>query len=417
MSTENASTSVNRPKPLPLRVLPGIVTRRATAQRLVLGKLQRISHGQLSVRLPDGNRLTFSGDQASGLVAELVIHNADVFSHLCSGGAMAFAECYIDGLWDSPDLSALMRLLHRNESALRTHRIGSLLTRLYNRYYHRSRNNNRHGSRRNIAYHYDLGNDFYRSWLDSGMTYSAALFRQPDMSLEAAQEEKYRTIAKLAGLRSGSHVLEVGCGWGGFMEHAARNNNCRVTGITLSNEQLVWTNERMQRCGSDSKAELTDYRDTQGTYDAIVSIEMLEAVGEKHWPCFFDSIHARLKPGAAAVIQVITIDRERYRHYHRHTDFIQRYVFPGGMLPTNDTLHEQAARAGLVIDYQHMFGKDYAHTLSIWQQRFNAAWPEIQSQGFDEYFRRLWDYYLSYCETGFLAGSIDVGIFRLRKPG
>jgi cyclopropane-fatty-acyl-phospholipid synthase len=212
-------------------------------------------------------------------------------------------------------------------------------------------------------------------------------------------------------------VLEVGCGWGGFMEHAAANNQCKVTGITLSHEQLAWTNKRMQQCGSNSKAELTDYRDTQGTYDAIVSIEMLEAVGEKHWPRFFDSIRARLKPGAAAVIQVITIDRDRYRHYHRHTDFIQRYVFPGGMLPTCDTLHEQAARAGLVIDHQQMFGKDYARTLAIWRQRFNAAWPKIQAQGFDEYFRRLWDYYLSYCETGFSAGSIDVGIFRLRKPG
>jgi cyclopropane-fatty-acyl-phospholipid synthase len=368
------------------------------------------------VQLPDGKTVTCRGEQDSHLEAAMVVHNPRVFRRLLAGGPMAFAECYIEGLWDTPDLAALLKLLHRNESSLRTHHIGSLLVRLLNRRYHRSRDNDRGGSRRNIAYHYDLGNDFYRSWLDRGMTYSAALFRDPHMSLEEAQTEKYRTIAELAGLHSGDHVLEIGCGWGGFMEHAVTRHDCTVTGITLSREQLDWANRRMQAYTGDSKALLTDYRDTRGSYDAIVSIEMLEAVGETHWPTYFSTLYERLKPGAAAVIQVITIDRERYRHYHRHTDFIQRYVFPGGMLPMNDTVHEQATAAGLTVDHQQMFGADYARTLADWRRNFTAAWPHIQARGFDEYFRRLWDYYLCYCETGFLSGSIDVGIFRLRKP-
>lgn len=414
MTAENASTLVNRPNAF--STLLGLGKRESTAQRLVLSRLQGIRQGCLQVQLPDGKTVTCSGEQDSHLEAAMVVHNPRVFRRLLAGGPMAFAECYIEGLWDTPDLAALLKVLHRNESSLRTHHIGSLLVRLLNRRYHRSRDNDRGGSRRNIAYHYDLGNDFYRSWLDRGMTYSAALFRDPHMSLEEAQTEKYRTIAELAGLHSGDHVLEIGCGWGGFMEHAVTRHDCTVTGITLSREQLDWANRRMQAYTGDSKALLTDYRDTRGSYDAIVSIEMLEAVGETHWPTYFSTLYERLKPGAAAVIQVITIDRERYRHYHRHTDFIQRYVFPGGMLPMNDTIHEQATAAGLSVDHQQMFGADYARTLADWRRNFTAAWPHIQARGFDEYFRRLWDYYLCYCETGFLSGSIDVGIFRLRKP-
>ena len=417
--TEQHSTALKPPRWLPLARIAGIGRSSDTATRLVLGKLTAIRTGTLAVTLPDGNTVTVTGKDVAEPFAAISIHSPTVFRRLLTGGAIAFAESYIDGQWDTPDLPALLYLLHRNESTLRAGKIGSRLTRLLHRYYHRSRDNNRDGSRRNIAYHYDLGNDFYSAWLDPGMTYSSARYRQPADTLQDAQEEKYRSIAELAGLKDGHHVLEIGCGWGGFMEYATRVAECRVSGITLSRKQHDWANRRMHELGraGQASAGMTDYRDTGGQYDAVVSIEMLEAVGKEHWPDYFRVLNERLRPGAAAVVQVITIDESRYSHYLRNTDFIQRYVFPGGMLPTPGIVCRQATDAGLIVEHREMFGKDYARTLAEWRRNFHAAWPHLRQPGFEDAFRRLWDYYLCYCEAGFRLGSIDVGIFRFRKPG
>lgn len=416
--SEDFSSALNPPRWLTSGKLTGRGRRSATAGRLVLRKLSAIRSGTLEVSLPDGSTTIYAGEADTEPHAALTIHDPVVFRRLLTGGAIAFAECYIDGLWDTPDLPALLDLLHRNEATLRTGRIGSRIARLLNRYYHRSRNNDRDGSRRNIAYHYDLGNDFYAAWLDPGMTYSAARYRQPSDTLQEAQHAKYRRIAELAGLQGGEHILEIGCGWGGFMEYASGIPGCRVSGITLSREQHTWANRRMQALGRSGRAgaSITDYRDTSGSYDAVVSIEMLEAVGKAHWPTYFQMLNERLRPGATAVVQVITIDEDRYRYYLRNTDFIQRYIFPGGMLPTPGIVCQQATTAGLQVDHREMFGQDYARTLAEWRRNFHAAWPRIHRLGFDEPFRRLWDYYLSYCETGFRSGSIDVGIFRFHKP-
>jgi len=377
--------------------------------------LRRLRRGSLTLFLPDGEEHSFAGPHA-GARAELRVRRLGLFRRLLTGGYLALAEGYLDGLWDTPDLLALMALGLENQEVLRDHFRGRVLPRLLHRLYHRRRDNSRRGSRRNIAAHYDLGNDFYAAWLDPGMTYSSARFEREDQDLEAAQEAKYRRIAALAGLAPGQRVLEIGCGWGGFMEFAARRCGCRVEGITLSREQVAFANARMADAGLSglATATLIDYRDTGGRYDALVSIEMLEAVGEVHWPRYFATLAERLRPGGAAVIQVITIADRYFAGYRRQTDFIQRYVFPGGMLPSPAVLHEQAATAGLAVDHAESFGLDYARTLAIWRERFLAAWPRLAAMGFDERFRRLWTYYLCYCEAGFRAGTIDVGIYRLR---
>jgi cyclopropane-fatty-acyl-phospholipid synthase len=390
---------------------------RKAAGYALRGVLSRIRHGSIDLTLPDGERLRFAGDQ-EGPHGELTVHNPLAINRLLRSGAIGFAESYLERHWDSADLPALLELVSRNREALDGALGGAALYRLLNRAYHRSRPNSRQGSRRNIAFHYDLGNAFYGLWLDRTMTYSSALFEHRDQPLEAAQRAKYRRIAELAGLKPGAEVLEIGCGWGGFMEHAAAHWGSRVLGITLSREQWRFANRRMEEQGIAERAgaALLDYRDTRGQYDAIVSIEMLEAVGEAHWHRYFQTLYQRLKPGAAAVIQVITIDDRRFARYRRHTDFIQRHIFPGGMLPCPRVLEERARQAGLTAELQQTFGASYATTLDRWRGRFLAAWPQISAKGFDQRFRRLWEYYLCYCEAGFRADLIDVGIYRFRRP-
>jgi len=380
--------------------------------------LERIEYGMLRLRLPDGEERVFTGSRGGGMAVEVFVKDYQAVSGLLWGGDIGFAEGYLDRQWDTPDLPALMAFASRNERALGGAMRGGILSRAVNRIYHWRRSNSRTGSRRNIAFHYDMGNAFYRYWLDPSMTYSSALFESPGQHLAQAQQAKYRRIAELAELSPGAKVLEIGCGWGGFMEHAAGNADATIHGITLSQEQLVYAQERMRRAGYDDRAvaSITDYRDSEGQYDAVVSIEMLEAVGEVHWPRYFQTLYQRLKPGACAVIQVISIADERFPDYRKRTDFIQRHVFPGGMLPSPSVLREQAARSGLILDHEQTFGLSYARTLAQWRERFLSAWPSITRLGFDERFRRLWEYYLCYCETGFRAGTIDVGIYRFRKP-
>jgi cyclopropane-fatty-acyl-phospholipid synthase len=380
----------------------------------ILRLASRLGQGHLTLALPDGSIHRLCG-QEPGPAAEIRIHHPAALRRLVFGGDIGLAESYTDGHWDTPDLPALMALAEQNQAPLEPGLRGAALALWLNRAYHRLRANSRRGSRRNIAYHYDLGNAFYGLWLDPGMTYSSALFEHPGQSMEDAQAAKYRRIGELAGLRPGARVLEIGCGWGGFMEHAA-GLGAQVQGLTLSREQLAYANDRLERLGlADlAHAELTDYRDSRGQYDALVSIEMLEAVGEAHWPRYFQTLNQRLAPGAAAVVQVITIADDRFAAYRARTDFIQRHIFPGGMLPSRRVLHQQAAAAGLEIDHAETFGPSYARTLALWRGAFLDAWPDIQALGFEERFRRLWEYYLCYCEAGFESGAIDVGIYRLR---
>ncbi|GGO79746.1 cyclopropane-fatty-acyl-phospholipid synthase [Marinobacterium nitratireducens] len=378
--------------------------------------LREIRHGQLRLWLPSGQAL--QAGQGQGPHAEVRLNNWRPIRRFLAGGELGWAESYLDGDWDTPDLLALMQWALANEDSLRPAAAGSVVSRMLHRLFHRSRRNSRRGSRRNIAFHYDLGNDFYRRWLDPTMTYSSALFAHPQQTLEAAQLNKYRRICELLELHPGQRVLEIGCGWGGFAETAAGEYGVTVDGITLSREQLAWARERVadSPLAARCRFSLTDYRDLDQRYDRIASIEMFEAVGEEHWPRYFDQLKRCLKPGGLAVLQVISIASDRFEDYRRGTDFIQRYVFPGGMLPSPDRLAAQIESAGLQLSHAEHFGADYARTLQHWRRAFDDSWPEIQPLGFDDRFRRLWHYYLAYCECGFNRGCIDVGLYLLRAP-
>ncbi|MGE0746772.1 MAG: class I SAM-dependent methyltransferase [Rhodospirillales bacterium] len=385
--------------------------------RPVRALADRIAVGSLALRFPDGTQHLAQGAQP-GPAAEIEVRRTRLLRRLVLGGSVAMGEAYVDGDWESPDIAALVELAARNGSAALGPARRWAPLRLAHRALHRLRPNSRAGSRRNIAAHYDLGNDFFAAWLDAGMTYSAAMPAAPDEPLETAQDRKYRAIAAAAGLRPGMTVLEIGSGWGGFAEIAARDYGCRVTGLTLSREQCAYANRRAADAGLGDRVRhvLRDYRDETGVYDAAVSIEMIEAVGERYWPQFYAVLRDRLRPGGIAALQAITIEPARFERYRRNADFIQRYVFPGGMLPTADAIRGGAAVAGLRLAEVEAFGPAYAWTLRRWRERFDAAWPQIAAMGCDERFRRLWRYYLAYCEGGFRAGSLDVGHFRIVRP-
>ncbi|MDZ5649653.1 cyclopropane-fatty-acyl-phospholipid synthase family protein [Nitrospirillum sp. BR 11828] len=386
---------------------------RRLAAHLLSRVMARVSAGRITVQLPDGTRLTRQAAHP-GPDGVLEIHRWRAVRRLAFGGDVAFAEAYADGDWSSPDLPALLELAARNISRLDGAFAGTPLARMVKTLVHRGRANTRKGSRRNIMAHYDLGNDFYARWLDRGMAYSSALYTAADQTLEAAQDVKLDRIVQLLGLSGREQVLEIGCGWGGLAERIARAG-CHVTGLTLSPSQLAVAQDRLAKAGLEVRADLRlqDYRDVTGTYDRIVSIEMLEAVGERYWPVYFQTLRRRLSDQGVAVLQVITIDESRFEHYRREVDFIQRHVFPGGMLPSPSRLVREAEAAGLRLEGAETFGDSYARTLAEWRQRFHAAWTDIHAMGFPPHFRRLWDYYLAYCEAGFRAGVIDVGLYRL----
>lgn len=383
--------------------------------RRVLDLASRLRSGRLAITLPGGPSHTFEGAEA-GPSAEIEIFRPDVGRKLLFGGDLGLAEAYMDGDWDTPDLAAFLELGARNADALGASLTGSLPYRLVQRAIHALRPNSRRGSRRNIAAHYDLGNEFYACWLDPTMTYSSAIFASPDQPLEAAQENKYAHIAATAQIRPGMDVLEIGCGWGGFAEHAGANG-CFVRAITISDAQLEFARERIGRAGLDQRVtvEHRDYRHVEGTFDAIVSIEMIEAVGERYWPSYFGRVAESLRPGGTAAIQAIVMADQFWDGYRRSVDFIQRYVFPGGMLPSRSSIAEHARAAGLTVTGDTGYGIHYARTLAIWNQRFQRAWPALTAMGFDERFRRLWTYYLAYCEAGFRTGRIDVRQVALRR--
>lgn len=377
------------------------------AARLVLEMLDRVDGGAVAVELPDGQRVRCGHGH---LVAHLRVRDHAVFDEVLTRGDIGFGEAWMDGLWDTEDLAGLLRLLSRNRVRLERAIYGRLFRLLGHRLQHLLRANTRRGSRRNIEAHYDLGNDFYALWLDPSMTYSAAVFAAPDESLHDAQLRKYRRILTELGAQPGHTILEVGCGWGGFAEVAATEFGCQVHGITLSPSQLAFAQARAERGGFADRVqfELRDYRDVRGQFDHIVSIEMIEAVGERFWPTYFAQLSACLKPGGRCVVQAITIADALFSRYRRSTDFIQRHIFPGGMLPSPAVVARQAGAAGLAITGDFAFGRDYARTLRLWHERFEEQATAVRAQGFPERFLRMWRFYLAYCEAGFDTGDIDV---------
>jgi cyclopropane-fatty-acyl-phospholipid synthase len=378
--------------------------------------LGRIGAGEISVVFPNGSQRTFANRERGGPRAVLRITRTRALRRLALGGDIGFAEAYMDGDWESPDLTALLELALLNEAHAGEFE-PNLAQRLVNSIRHRLRRNTPGGSRRNIAYHYDLSNAFYRLWLDEGMSYSSALFERDDQPLAEAQATKNRRLADTLGLRPGHRVLEIGCGWGGFAVMAARDYGCRVVAITLSRAQRDYAEDQVQAAGLGDRVEirLQDYRDVRGEFDRVASTEMFEAVGERYWQLYFRLLRDRLADGGRAALQVITIDERRFATYRQRPDFIQKYIFPGGMLPSPAALRQQAAGAGFQLDDEAWFGTSYARTMAEWQRRFQRAWIDIEPLGFDRRFKRMWEYYLAYCEAGFRAGSIDVGQFRLIK--
>lgn len=383
--------------------------------RLVRRLVSGLTHGRLRVVLPSGSVVDKTGPE-DGPDAVIVVHRWRMLRRVIAAGDIGFAEAYMDGDWTTPDLTAVIRLAARNDEALSPAIMGSPVMRLANRLRHLLRPNSPRGSRRNIEAHYDLGNDFYRQWLDPSMLYSSAIWTDLTPDLESAQRHRLVRIREGLDLKGGETVLEIGCGWGALAEHLAVEADANVTGITLSPSQLAWAGDVAARSGKRERIDLRiqDYRDVSGQYDRIVSIEMFEAVGEAYWASYFDTIRRCLKHGGTALLQIISIEEKRYQAYRKNADFIQKYIFPGGFLPSDSALAAEVRRAGLVLrDVEH-FGKSYARTLADWCGRFRAAWPSIAPLGFDQRFQRLWEYYLCYCEAGFEEGSINVGFYTVR---
>lgn len=386
------------------------------AARAFLSLLERLQHGHLRLHTPDGRWLEFGSAGADRLCAQLHLHDWRACGPILSAGDIGLAQAWRDGQIDSPDPTALLRLAIRNDAVLQQALFGTWLARGWFWLRHRLRPNSRTGSRRNIHAHYDLGNAFYRLWLDESMTYSAACFDgDHNRPLAQAQAAKYQRIIDLLDLQPGQRVLEIGCGWGGFAHHAARQG-IAVHGVTISPAQLQWAQQRLHADGLDDLArlELCDYRELQGQYDAMVSIEMFEAVGQAYWPGYFQSLRQRLRPGGKAVVQSITIDERHFARYRDSSDFIREFIFPGGMLPSPQRLVQAAQSQGLQHLHTHAFGGDYAETLRRWRAAFVQQRDAIAAQGFDEAFLRLWLLYLCYCEAGFDEGRTDVCHFVLQ---
>ena len=386
------------------------------SDRFILSIAKQIAHGDLTVRLPGGHVERINGSKP-GPTAEISVHNRRFLRRLAFGGALGFAESYMDGDFDTPDLTALLRLVLCNQEPLSERMAGSPFRRAASRLFHLLHGNSRSGAQRNISYHYDLGNDFYEHWLDETMTYSCALFGNEQPDLASAQREKYRRIADIAQVAPGDEVLEIGCGWGGMATYLAGERGAKVTALTISREQHDYAQEKISRAGLGDRVEikLQDYRDTAATFDRIVSIEMLEAVGERYWPEYFATISRNLRRGGRAALQGITIDPKAFENYRRRTDFIQRYIFPGGMLPTVPILKRSAESAGLAWASLEAHRHDYARTLAAWRRQFTVSWTKIAPMGFDERFRRMWLYYFSYCEAGFSDGQIDLHMIGLER--
>lgn len=374
--------------------------------------LPRIQSGHLRLTLPNGQHLDL-GRRDLGSDVTITVHRWRALRRIGLSGEAGFSDGYIAGDWSTNNLVGVLDFLIQNETAF-AGVASSRPARLLDWLRHRANENTRTGSKKNIAAHYDLGNEFYRHWLDQGMNYSSAIY-DSELSLEAAQRNKLERVSRYLGLKGGERVLEIGCGWGSLAEHLIRGYDAAVTGVTLSRSQLDYARKRLAAEIEAGKAafHFQDYRDIVGRFDRIVSIEMFEAVGERYWPLYFEKLRSSLVKGGVAVLQIITIAPSRFDAYRACPDFIQRHIFPGGMLPTAEIVEEHAANAMLTVTDRESFGLSYARTLRDWRDRFLRAWPEIESLGFDTRFRRMWEYYLAYCETGFRHSAIDVSIFKL----
>jgi cyclopropane-fatty-acyl-phospholipid synthase len=390
------------------------------AARTVFALLKKLQHGTLDVQMPDGAQARFGSGAAHEPKAALRLVDWRVCSAALKSGDIGFAEAYIDGHWTTPDLAALLRLFIANRDAMDSVIYGTWWGSLVYRLKHLLNRNSRSGSKKNIHAHYDIGNSFYKLWLDETMNYSSALF-EGDFSRPSrqAQTAKVRRALAECGVRAGDRVLEIGCGWGALAQEAAAGLGARVTGVTLSTEQLAFARERLQRLGAAERADLRlqDYRDiSDGPYDAVASIEMFEAVGREYWASYFQTVHRQLKPGGRACIQTITIRDDLFERYVKSTDFIQQYIFPGGLLPSPQAFRAEAQRAGLEVVNELAFGRDYAETLRRWRADFMDRDSQVRQLGFDTRFMRIWEFYLAYCEAAFDTGNTDVIQFTLRRP-
>ena len=370
--------------------------------------LRGIELGRVDIALPDGR--VFRVEGGAGPTARLDVREPELFARVAREGELGFCEAYMDGWWDTPDLQALLDVLLSSKNWVKRNHPLAAVVRVYTRARHWMNRNTRDRARRNISYHYDLGNAFYGRWLDETMTYSSALFEDRAEALAAAQRRKYASVCDRVGAAPGSEILEIGCGWGGFAEFAAKERGAKVRGLTISREQHDFAKERMFRQGLNERVEIVmrDYRDERDRFDGVASIEMFEAVGEKYWPVYFDAVRERLKPGARATLQVITVADSLFPTYRKTVDFIQKYIFPGGMLPSPTALRAEIERAGLRFVGSIEFGQSYSETLRRWHAAFENAWEEIRPLGFDERFRRMWVLYLTSCAAAFEGGTTDV---------
>ncbi len=378
---------------------------------------QKVQFGRLDMKLEDGRVFRAEGAKP-GPVAEFTVHHDDLFARLIREGDLGFCDAYLDGWWSTPDLQAFMDLVHADNDDVYDGYPGMALVRAYEKLRFWMQSNSKRQAKKNISYHYDLGNDFYALWLDDTMTYSSAKFETGQESLEKAQENKYASMVDQMGVVPGDHVLEIGCGWGGFAEYAAKERGLKVTGLTISQEQHDYAVARMARLGLSDMVEIKmqDYRDEEGMYDGIASIEMFEAVGEKYWPVYFDTVRERLKPGKHATLQIITVQDKRWEVYKRGVDFIQKYIFPGGMLPSPTVLRQEIARAGLHLKGSIEFGQSYSDTLRRWHETFNERWDDVAALGFDARFQRMWNFYLTSCAGTFWSGNCDVTQVTMTRP-
>ena len=381
------------------------------------GVTKKGQNGCIDFVLDDGRTFRAEGPHP-GPVCEIQIHNFGIFERLLREGQLGFCDAYLDGQWSTPDLQAFMDYIHADNDEVFDSFPGQKLVQFYERLRFWMQGNSKGQARKNISYHYDLGNDFYGLWLDKTMTYSSALFETGQESLEEAQTAKYASMVDQMGVNAGDHVLEIGCGWGGFAEYAAKERGLSVTCLTISKEQIKYAQDRINAAGLQDLVtlKLQDYRDETGVYDGIASIEMFEAVGEKYWPSYFQTVHDRLKPGGQATLQIITVRDDRFEIYRKSVDFIQKYIFPGGMLPSPLVLSKQAQEAGLKVVKSVEFGESYSETLRRWHDTFNDKWDQVLAMGFDDRFRRMWNFYLTSCAATFHYGNCDVIQITISKP-
>ncbi len=387
-----------------------------TIEKLLQNFLSKIKYGNLVVKFPSGEEKIYSGIDES-LTASIHIHDYNFLSYIFKKGAVGYAEAYMKGLYSTQNLTNLLMLSFKNEKHFLNNINSNIFYNTLSKIKHFLKDNSKSQSKKNIKYHYDLGNKFYEKWLDQSMTYSSAIFDNKNTNLSDAQQNKYKKIADSLSLNENSKTLEIGCGWGGFSSFVAKNYKCKVDAITISKQQFDYTASKIQKEGLGEKVAVhfKDYREINNKYSNIASIEMFEAVGKKYWNSYFDIIQNSLSENGKAALQIITIDEGRAKDYQTQPDFIQQYIFPGGMLPTKTQLDISAKEVGLKCLELLSFGKSYAKTLNIWNSQFQNSWNDVARFGFDKKFKRMWEFYFSYCETGFLSGSTDVSHFLIKK--